>query len=261
MKRRLISDTPDWTIEEKINSTTGNAVRHYYFKRHLAVRIALTSNAARRVSGLNLIEKDLRTIKIWSRMLRKELEHFGATPDSDEVIGFMPQGDEFYVSRALYVSILATYGKMFTQAKGRGISLKRDWVPDSHIETHDTVMKERHTFAAHSGEGSNEMCGIVLAIDYSPKNRTEPRIFSELRQPTVMTLSMLASLDALVDALHERVIDRLERAVEHLYEEVTREFPEDRLRRIRRKAPKKLLRPIGPGDVIGAAPPHGKRAP
>lgn len=120
----------------------------------------------------------------------------------------MPAGTDtrFDVARGLYIALVTTYGKMFTEAKGRGTSLNRnDWVPQQHLEIHDNLMHMRHTFTAHSGKDGPEECGTILAVDYSRKNRTPPRIFTELNQPVTIGLPELKIVEDLLNDLRVKV--------------------------------------------------------
>lgn len=243
MKRRLIDDGGGWTIEEKINPKTGEPIRNYYFKDRLAVRVKRTKvKACKQAAGFYLIEKDVRTLKKWIALLHKELESFGAEPDEEFSGDFMPDEERFYVSRALFVAIVTTYAKIFTEARGRGVQLDRKgWIPEEHRETHDWFMHVRHTFVAHSGVGSDEMCEVVVAIDQSPKNRTPPRHFMEMRQPASVNRPLLDDLTALLDDLQERLLDRLDRTKEHLRSRLEADFDEAKLKKLRRGTTKRML--------------------
>src|SRR5690606_40915659 len=79
--------------------------------------------------------------------------------------------------------------------------------------------EEIHTFTAHSGEDSMESCEIVLAVDYSRRNRTEPRLFSELNQPTTFGIPEVCKTRSLVVHLRDQVQSKLEEVSETVYEE------------------------------------------
>jgi hypothetical protein len=244
MRRRIVEDQAGWVVEETI---AGAPSRAYYFREQLAIRVPLDSKIARRLGGLTLIEKDLRTIKAWIGALGKLLLPLGAGVDVTTP-GFMPTDDpdklaSINIARALYLAIVTTYGKLFTSADGRGTSLQqKDVVPDQYKEAHQYLMHTRHNFAAHSGADGPEGCQIILAIDYSRRNRTPPRVFTELHQPTTVGLPELREIEALVEHLQARVSKDIQKSTAATYDEVRRIFDNERLFFLRKGAPGTFLK-------------------
>ena len=241
-----MDDGDGWVIEERLFSGAGaSSVRSYYFREQLAIRHELKTVGARRLSGLTLIEKDIRTLTAWIATLRAlTTELTDHLPETKSAI-FMPKDDRTVIVRGLFVAVLATYGKMFTQAEGRGAMLDPAACGSDaeHVETHDWLMHQRHTFAAHSGVDSAEGCRIAAAIDF--KGRTPLRLFSELHQPATIAPESLDKISALLGALHASVNAKLVKATKFAYREAQEALPEATLKRLRKGARGWLLQRKG----------------
>lgn len=123
--QRKLSDNGDgWIVEERIFAKEVKSTRSYYFRNQLAVRHELKTVGARRLAGLTLIEKDLRTLTAWVEALNAMAAALmpSRLPEKAAVL-FMPDDERMLVARGLYVAVLATYGKLFTEAQGRGSKL------------------------------------------------------------------------------------------------------------------------------------------
>lgn len=250
IRRRVFDDKNGWAVEEQQSCEAGDAEtdvkRSYYYREQLAVRHELDSKIAKRVAGFTLIAKDLRTMKAWVSALREGLLEMGSS-ETETTTSLMPSEEsltsKITLGRGLFVAIVTTYGKLFVTADGRSTSLSaKEWVDDQHKREHDYLMHLRHTFAAHAGSGS-ESCRVALAIDYAHTNRTGPRVFTELFQPTFVGLPELKGIEELLSALQVRAKAALDRATEALYAEVHETFTADKLKFLRMGAPgTKLVR-------------------
>ncbi len=245
MQRRIVQEKDDWLIEETL-SAEGTPSRAYYFRKQLALRLELDGPIAKRLAGLTLLEKDLRTILAWIDALLGQLVELGDEEQlsAPSMMSSEPEAiAKITVARALFVAIVTTYGKLFTSARGRGTSLnKRDSVPTEYEETHEYLMHVRNTFTAHSGLNSSESCEIVLAVDYSRRNRTAPRIFTELHQPTTISVPNLGKVRALVEALHRDVGSKQDSATIAAYKDAAKRFDLKKLHMLRKGAPGTFLK-------------------
>ena len=221
--------------------------RAYYYKDQLAIRVELDSHVARRLAGLTLIEKDIRTVKTWIDALQREMRDITAQIDESEMT-FLPKDPAasawIVIVRALFVAIVATYGKLFTSAEGRsGTSLhKSGWVSERFSKLHDDLIHTRNTFAAHSGSDGPERCRVALAIDYTRRNRTPPRIFTELVQPTTVSPPQLKEIGELVEDLQNRVKAKLDKTTEAAYKEVKLTYDQRKLHMLRKGASGRFLK-------------------
>jgi hypothetical protein len=234
-QRKLVDDGDGWIIEERILSDGPTSVRSYYFRDQLAIRQELKTVGARRLAGLKLIEKDIRTLSAWVDALKAlTIELMGASAKASPT--FMPKDQRMIVIRGLFVAVLATYGKMFTQAEGRRTTLQRtDCGSDpDRLKSHDWLMHQRHTFAAHSGLDSAEGCQIAVAIDF--KGRTPLKLFAELHQPAAISPESLDEVSALLSTLHTNVNAKIKKAIAFAYGEAHKEFPESTLKKLRKSA-------------------------
>jgi hypothetical protein len=234
-QRKLVDDGDGWIIEERLHSDGPTSVRSYYFRDQLAIRQELKTVGARRLAGLKLIEKDIRTLASWVTTL-KELTTELVGPSAKPSPTFMPKDARMIIIRGLFVAVLATYGKMFTQAEGRGTALHRVdcGINADRLKSHEWLMHQRHTFAAHSGIDSAEGCRIAVAIDF--KGRTPLKLFAELHQPAAIDPRSLDEISALLSVLHANVNSKLKKAIAFAHTEAREEFPESRLKKLRKGA-------------------------
>lgn len=237
--KRITNAGGDWQIEELLSD--GKPRRAYYFRKQLAIRLELSTTRARRLAGLTLVEKDIRTIKRWLAIVQSVMSEFPFV-GTDAGVALAPSDDNAFTVRALYVAIVTTYAKMFTTAEGRGLSLDRNgWVPQAYRGTHDFFIQQRNNFTAHSGRDGFEECKVVVAIDYSPRNRVAPKLFTELQQPASIGVSDLVPLSELLDHLHAEVAKKLQKAIDVTYREFIEELTKEKLRALRRGASGKFL--------------------
>jgi hypothetical protein len=242
IRRRVFDDKDGWAVEERLvtdadESAAGEHTTHsYYYREQLAVRHQLDSKRAKRVAGFTLIHKDLRTIKAWVDVLREALLQMGAS-EKETQNSLMPTdpilAPKILVARAVFVAIVTTYGKLFVTAQGRSTTLDaKGWIGAQHKTWHDYLMHMRHSFTAHAGEGA-ESCRTVLAIDYSQSHRTNPRVFTELFQPTFVGLPELQGIELLLADLQAQAKSALDKATDALYDEVHAAFPPEKLKFLR----------------------------
>jgi hypothetical protein len=239
-RRRIIDDVGGWAVEERLGEAETDSTRAYYFQDQLAIRHELDSKVAARVAGLTLVEKDIRNIVSWVDALRELLVALGAS-EEETTMYLMPKeaslAAKIVTARALYVAIATTYGKLFVSAEGRSTSLDaKAWVGKEHEAAHQHLIHTRHTFTAHSGKGT-ESCRAVVAIDHSQSDRTLPRIFTELHQPTFVGLPELKAIEELLVDLQSRVKVAAGKATTALYAEVRNTFTPGKLRFLRMGAP------------------------
>ncbi len=242
IRRRVFDDKDGWAVEEHLVTEAADVAarqgttRSYYYLEQLAVRHALDSKRAKRVSGFALIKKDLRTIQAWVGALREALVQMGAS-EKETLPSLMPTdpvlAPQIVVARAVFVAIVTTYGKLFVTAQGRSTSLDpKGWIGEQHKPSHDYLMHMRHSFTAHGGEGA-ESCQAVLAIDYEQSHRTRPRVFTELFQPTFVGLPELQGIEQLLSDLQARAEAALDKATAALYDEIHAEFTPEKLKFLR----------------------------
>jgi hypothetical protein len=240
LQQLTLSEGADWQIVETLDEQGSRA---YYYKRRLAIRHELDSDQAKRLAGLKLIEKDLRTIKSWLPVLSELLSAIGVTDTSEATLlpRALKESTQVVTARALVIAIVTTYGKLFSAADGRRVKLEAQQVPAERLETHAYLLSLRNEFTAHAGRG-HESSRAVLAIDYSPENRVEPHIFIELGQPAFLGLPGVRKVEELVDALHAHAETALAKAASSLYAQLRKEFTPEKLRFLRMGAPGTLLR-------------------
>jgi hypothetical protein len=72
--------------------------------------------------------------------------------DSIRLLNDMTDKKQKTVERSLFISSIITYGRCFTQTRGRGTKLdKSDSIKPQFIELHEYIMELRHEYIAHAG--------------------------------------------------------------------------------------------------------------
>lgn len=182
-KKVLFNDDPSWTYEPVLLPDGSRFYNRYFYKRKRAHRIPLDEPKAEVLSGYVLIEKDLRSCKIWLesiiKMASSDERHVNATRS----IANIENRELFNTVKGLFVAALTIYGKCFTSCEGRRVKLEKKNLSEDFHETHDEAMAFRHNFAAHSGAKKLEYSKVILLLNPNRRKNQLPRISTELLQP------------------------------------------------------------------------------
>jgi len=177
----------EYAVREVLDATTGIVHRFYSFKGKPCHRKILRSRLADQLAGYVLIEKDLRSALSWIAHIEK-LHEFGAMRD-EEGFAHGKDREKYVLVKGLFVAALTFYGKCFSRCEGRRAQMDRNQLDERFHEIHDTCIRFRHNFAAHSGAEKLEKVNIALVF---PKKRgvaVLPRIYMELFQPDLLSTS------------------------------------------------------------------------
>lgn len=183
-----MSGKPDeYAVREVLDPTTGIVHRFYTYKRKPCHRKILKSRLVEQLAGYVLIEKDLRSALSWAAHI-EGLHEVGPLRD-EESYAHSKDREKFVLIKGLFVAALTFYGKCFSRCEGRRAQMDRNQLDERFHEIHDTCIRYRHNFAAHSGAEKLERVDIALVF---PKKRgvaVLPRIYMELSQPDLLSHS------------------------------------------------------------------------
>ena len=182
-KKRLYPDDPDWTYKTIVLPKGRVFYNKYYYKRKRAYRIVLDTPKATQLAGYILIEKDLRSCKIWLNEILELVKDDERYVNATQSIANLDNRKTFNIVKGLFVAALTIYGKCFTTCDGRRIKLEKTNLEKKFHEDHDDAISLRHNFAAHSGAKKIEFSRIVVLLDPKKKRENLPRMSSELLQP------------------------------------------------------------------------------
>lgn len=215
-KRRLRPDDPDWELIEQIDPETYQLTNTYYYRGKQAKRIVLTSPIARQICGYVLIERDLRNVVEWFAAVKERIiSQYGESDVPKRPV--KASGPDFNLTKALFVSAIAFYGKLFTSAEGRRVSLQETWIEDPSLkEAHKELMSSRHNFTAHSGTESGEYVNIIVALRRVSRKYTAITVVTELKQPVAPTLEQIDINIRLAEYLRTLVTAKIRRLHEKL---------------------------------------------
>ncbi len=200
-----------WVIEEVFDPIKGR-YNKYYFGGKLAPQVLMTDKVSQQYAAYTLIEKDLRNVMFWLN----EVERL--QPNSLERV---KDPDKMNVVKGLFVAALTFYGKCFTSCEGRKIKLEAKMIPDQHLDTHEQVMRLRHNYAAHSGEGNFEEAKVSLVLHPNKKSEMKPQLYSELLQPDYISKQGL-NFGELVSDLQTIVLNKRSQVGDVVLEKIVR---------------------------------------
>jgi hypothetical protein len=177
----------EYSVREILDSTTGIVHRFYSYKGKPCNRKIRKSRLVDQLTGYVLIEKDLRSALSW--MARIEGLH--------EVGGLRNEGgfahgkdrEKYLLIKGLFVAALTFYGKCFSRCEGRRAQMDRNQLDEHFHEIHDTCIRYRHNFAAHSGAEKLERIDIAVVFPKKKGVAIPPRIFFELFQRHLLSPS------------------------------------------------------------------------
>lgn len=228
------SDELGWRVEETVSPHTGKVRRIYFFRGRKAYRLVWDSHIARQLAGWSLIEKDLRNISEWNRILIDLVQEVGDKKmNLNKTRGKIGTPVQAATMKALTVSIIAFYGKLFTEAKGRRVVLQRMSVPEDFRKLHDTLIGMRHSYVAHAGEEGHEEAAIAIALDSNESRWTPHRIFTEIQQANNLIPDDLQKFSELADCLREDAKLKIKLLASKIDKEISElgESPYDRVRK------------------------------
>jgi hypothetical protein len=177
----------DYAVREVLDSTTGIVHRFYSFKGKPCHRKILKSRLVDQLAGYVLIEKDLRSALSWVAHI--ERLHDVGPARKEESFAHGKDREKYVLIKGLFVAALTFYGKCFSRCEGRRAQIDRNQLHERFHDLHDTCIRFRHNFAAHSGAEKLERVDIALVF---PKKRgvaVLPKIYMELFQPDLLSAS------------------------------------------------------------------------
>lgn len=180
-----MSKNEDWSFSHSIHKKTGVIKRTYRYKNKACHSVILDSKLSNQLAGYSLIEKDLRNILVWLGEI-KEM-HTEASLDEGGAFFNFDDRKKYNLIKGLFVVSITFYGKCFSKCEGRPVKLERAQIPEEFRDLHDTCIKYRHNFAAHSGAEQLESADIALVMPSKIKSLITPlKIFTELNQPDLV---------------------------------------------------------------------------
>ncbi|EKK4066497.1 hypothetical protein ACN1T9_001318 [Cronobacter sakazakii] len=176
-KEPLVRVSEEGGIEiRKIQYPDNTVERIYKQKGVILPRIPLKGRFVEQYVALQLLDKDLRNVIGWEGIIKNICDNL-----NQEQHFTHPDLEKNLMLKSLFISKVITYGKCFTEAKGRRFTLQRSNVPEQYRDLHDLIMNIRHNFAAHKGEFEYDQCGLALTLPGTKKKRYY-HIFVELHQ-------------------------------------------------------------------------------
>lgn len=220
MRKQLLPDNPHWQVLEQIDPETYEMKNRYYYQGEEADRVVLTSKLARQLCGYLLIEKDLRNIIEWFDRLKSNLvSEYGENDIA--IVPVTVLRPDAALTKALFVAAVTFYGKLFTKAEGRRVSLHESWIEDASLrDAHQDLISARHNFTAHSGEGADEYANLIVASKRVSKGNVAKAVATELKQPVAPTADQIDLFIRLARYLQDRVMAKIAQLKQKVLEEL-----------------------------------------
>jgi hypothetical protein len=171
-----------YEVKEFVEPNSTKTHRIYTYNGKPCRRIKMDTRLCKQLAGYALIEKDLRSAKIWLSEI-DELRQDEVAPPGSRI---SRDRKTYNLVKGLFVAALTFYGKCFSKCDGRPVKIEKNQLDEKFRAVHDEIIRFRHNFAAHSGDERIEYVEIALVIPRSKNNLALPNLYRELFQPDLM---------------------------------------------------------------------------
>ncbi|WP_186073034.1 hypothetical protein [Burkholderia gladioli] len=211
------NELPGLRSEYFINSETGETDVHYLWHGVQAPKVKLSGRLAQQISGLSLIEKDLKNARRWMQKIF-DLTAEERAKNTDGGYVYSRNRELFDDVKAFFVASLTFYGKAFTEAEGRNAQMSKDWLAVEFRDIHEFYMEYRHNFAAHSGDLKLEGATSFLVL-LPGKRQVDVRLTTARFQPDFagsnsVEIEFLGLLDHAIEVVQDRYLNMSKRLVD-----------------------------------------------
>ncbi len=181
--------------------------------------VAINSPIAKALAGYALIAKDLKFVL---KTIALSIDLQGGDDDSDAKYVVRSEDDkEADLLKALYLSMVITYGKCFASAFGRRVRLNARKLFKSKRELHDVhkdLMDQRNQFVAHSGKSPLERVQTLVVLHPDQSAEAEPMLTTASVHANSWGVPIMRDYRAVVEHVREHVVRILERKSQSLWE-------------------------------------------
>lgn len=137
---------------------------------------------------------------------------------------FFDTDDEMaLIIKALYISLVITYGKCFASAKGRRIKLDKDAVfnkNNKHLEVlHEQLIEARNQYVAHGGNTNLESFSVSLIFQPNLSQKTTPMMSVDSYYVNSISKGSFKKYKKLFEHLNNFVVDKMRILSEKIYDE------------------------------------------
>lgn len=144
-----------------------------------ALSVIYNSKGADSLAAYGLISKDLKFCKT---ILLAAIQLSGGNLNSKDFLHVREEIDPSSdILKAITLSFMITYGKCYTKADGRKVSLEsKDIFKDNDVlmAVHDFLMHERNNYVAHAGSTSLEAAKTLILLDADESRGEIPKLIT-----------------------------------------------------------------------------------
>ena len=218
----VFKDNPNWKAKEKIDKVKGFVGYEYYYKNNKCHKVKLDSVKIRNFKGYLLIHRDIRNIDTWLNLLNKHLYELYGDKIPLPNIRIKEKENVYDTIKSLFISSVTMYGKLFVKAEGRLVKLEKQIFGNNSelLGYHETIMKYRHNFTAHSGATKTEGVIVYLLIDSIKDRDTLPIIVKEIYQPDYPAHEEIINFQKLIQFLKEKVDRKTDKLFARIYQSI-----------------------------------------
>jgi len=176
--------------------------------------------------GYYLIKKDLEFAKAALLLLKKEIDKYelknGEVALSDE---------QLVGQKSLWFSFIISYGKCFTKANGREMSLNKNIFENYHnpkaLQLHEKVMSIRHQYVAHGDNSSNQTVKFYYHIEDNIVKIKYVNYFAytEISEELIMNLDLVSHVILICEAAMFKIQSELSEKLRLYMRQNNNQFP------------------------------------
>lgn len=202
----------NWSVKRFIPAKTDNIMSTFFHGKKKAETKKLESPKSKVYAGYVLMKHEIKNINAWV-----EIKHSIINKHDDlkelATVGYKWDLVSHEHIQAIFIAIISTYGKLFSNAEGRRVKLERTQIPSEFLKIHDHLIKLRDKYTAHSGDSEIESC-VPILVYCRKQDKVIGMIDHDIIQPAGMKFDdSFIKLINHIDAFLEQKIETIKRKI------------------------------------------------
>lgn len=234
-----ISGNSKTTITSEISAIASSSGFTTFSESKINGRKALSllyrSKGAEALAGYSLIQKDLKFCK---NILTTAIDLCGGNLSSKDSLYVRESIDmNADLLKAMTISFIITYGKCYTQANGRKITLnhKDIFKNESTLRIiHDNLIDIRNNYVAHAGNTSLEVATITILLDADEQSTESPKVIANTNHMYATDQTLYEAWLDIICFVEIKLKDMMEKKLKYLNETELKDIPRSYLYKLAR---------------------------
>jgi len=230
-KKQDLSDSignsiPGFNSEWTLNIDKNKYIKEFYLNEEKCPSYEVFWKKSEVLARYALIQKDLKQL---IEMLSIATNLASDIPDIPDIQGgnngyiFDSYNESALIRKALYTSLVITYGKCFASANGRRLKLDKSAVFNKETDDlkllHEQLIEVRNEYIAHGGSTDLESSSVSLVFHPDLTNKVPPIISIDSYYVNSLSKSSFQKYQKLIIYLNDFVINKMNKLYEKVYEE------------------------------------------